>query len=649
MERIKELIKKLNKYAYEYYVLDKPTIADKQYDALYDELVELEKQAGVILENSPTRRVGGDPISKFEKYTHKHRLYSLDKAQSLESIENWINKTEKNVGEREYSVEYKFDGLTMNLSYEKGKFVRATTRGNGIVGEDVTKQVLTIKTFPLTIDYKGDLEVVGEAIMYLSKLEEYNVTAEVSLKNARNAVAGAIRNLDPKETAKREPHIIFYSINYIEDDDIIHSQREVIEFLEKNRFKTSPYFKIVKGKDKIKQAINEIGEARKTLNFLIDGVVIKIDDYRSREILGVTEKFPKWAVAYKFEAEETTTILEDVIWQVGRTGKLTPLAILQPQELCGVTVSRATLNNYGDITRKQIKIGDRVFIRRSNDVIPEVLGMAETFEESKKIEKINKCPSCGSEVIERGANIFCPNELRCPTQIIARLTHFASRNAMNIEGFSEKTAKLFFKELDIVLPYQLFFINKEQLLELEGIKDKKADNLIKAIDARRKISFSRFIYALGILNVGIKTAKDLANEFDRIEELMNAKLDELILIDDIGEVIAKSIIEYFNDELYLNNLMKLLDIVEIDYKNSKKTIGGKLEGQVVVLTGTLVEFKRSKATEILESLGAKVTSTVTKKTTLVIYGENAGSKLEKAKNLGTKIMTELEFKELINK
>ncbi|MEG2001985.1 MAG: NAD-dependent DNA ligase LigA [Clostridia bacterium] len=644
MQRLKELVEKLNEYAYQYYVLDNPTVSDKEYDSLYDELTTLEKETGVVLQNSPSRRVGGEPLSQYAQYTHKHKLYSLDKAQSEQAIIEWVDKTEKAVGQTEYSVEYKFDGLTMNLTYENGEFVRATTRGNGTVGEDVTAQVLTVKSFPLSIEYKGNLEVVGEALMFLSTLEKYNKENSVPLKNARNAVAGAIRNLDPKETAKRSPHIIFYSINYIEDENLINSQTEVIDFLKKNKFMTSPYFKIVKG-DKVVDCLREIGQQRPSLDFLIDGVVLKVNDYSKRRELGFTEKFPKWAVAFKFEAEETTTTLQDIIWQVGRTGKLTPLAILQPQELCGVTVSRATLNNFSDILKKDVRINDRVFIRRSNDVIPEVLGLAERGENSVLPQIITNCPSCGAAVVEKGANIFCPNELNCKAQIISRLTHFANRNAMDIDGFSEKTAELFHDKLGIRLPFELFQIKREELIDLDGFKDKKVDNFINAMIKARNVTFDKFIYALGILNIGVKTAKDLAKNFCDITALRTATIERLTSIDEIGEIVGGSVVEYFSDKVCSENLDKLLEIVEISYDN--KTVSGKLSGETIVLTGVLNSFKRGAATEILEKLGAVVTNSVTKKTTMVVFGEDAGSKLEKATTLGIKLVDENEFLKMI--
>ena len=395
-KRMRELVDVLNKYAYEYYVMDNPTVSDKQYDELYDELRELEASTGEVLFDSPTRRVGGEPISAFKKHEHIERLYSLDKATSTEELQAFFQRIIKAIGYfPEFTVEYKFDGLTVCLTYNEGKFVRATTRGNGAVGEDVTAQVLTIKSYPMKIAYTGVCEVKGEAVMRLSVLEKYNKTAAEPLKNARNAVAGAIRNLDPKETERRKPEILFYDVNYI-DDDSIRSQLSGIDFLKNNSFKVFDFLRVCKDEQSVFAAIDEIEKGRKTLDVLTDGVVIKVNDFAVRDILGATEKFPRWAIAYKFEPEETTTILRDVVWQVGRTGKLTPLAVLDPVELCGVTVRRATLNNFCDVARKGVKINSRVLIHRSNEAIPEILGTTEYFADSADVVKPAVCPECGS-------------------------------------------------------------------------------------------------------------------------------------------------------------------------------------------------------------------------------------------------------------
>ena len=641
MERMKELVKLLNKYAHEYYVLDNPTVSDKEYDKLYDELVKLEKETGVVLFDSPTKRVGGEPISAFSKHNHIERLYSLDKATSfeeLEAFEKRINKTNENVV---YTVEYKFDGLTICLTYEDGKFVRATTRGNGVTGEDVTAQVLTIKSFPLTISYKGTCEVQGEAIMRLSVLDKYNKTAEEPLKNARNAVAGAIRNLDPKVTEKRKVEIMFYNLNYLSEGKI-NSQIESVEFLRKEGFKVHPFLAVCNGLEEVKKSILIIENERKNLDILTDGAVVKVNDVNLRKTLGFTDKFPRWAIAYKFEAEEITTILKDVIWQVGRTGKLTPLGIVEPVELAGATVQKATLNNYGDLMRKGVKKGARVLIRRSNEVIPEILGTTEIYPDSKPIEKPSNCPYCGSELIEIGANLFCPNE-NCKPRVVASLTNFACKNGMNVEGFSEKTASVLFENFGVKTFSGLYNLDKQKILELEGFKDAKTDNLLTSIENSKKVDFANFIYALGIDKVGKKTASDLAKEFKDYEELKSSSLDRLLEIPEIGEIIARLIFEYFSKQENIEEIERLFSLgVTINYP--VKNQGGVFEGEKVVLTGTLSEFKRDQAQKIIEDNGGEVMSSVSKKTTMVLAGENAGSKLDKANALGIKIISEEQFK-----
>ena len=392
MDRMRELVDLLNRYAHEYYVLDNPSVPDREYDRLYDELLTLEGERGERYEDSPTRRVGGDPISAFRKHDHISRLYSLDKAVTEEQIADFDRRVRK-IGDPTYTVEYKFDGLTVCLTYENGKFVRATTRGNGVTGEDVTAQVLTIKSFPLTIPYLGVLEAQGEAVIRLSVLEKYNKNADEPLKNARNAAAGAIRNLDPKVTEKRHPEILFYNVNYMSEGKL-SSQEEILSFLKENKFKVYPFLRVCKTLDEVNAAIDEIEVERKKIDVLTDGAVVKVNETALREELGYTDKFPRWAIAFKFEAEEAETTVKDVIWQIGRTGKLTPLGILDPVDLGGATVSKATLNNYGDILRKKVNVGSTVVIRRSNEVIPEILRSTDEGKSGTPVEKPTVCPFC---------------------------------------------------------------------------------------------------------------------------------------------------------------------------------------------------------------------------------------------------------------
>lgn len=644
-KRMRELVDVLNKYAYEYYVMDNPTVSDKQYDELYDELRELEASTGEVLFDSPTRRVGGEPISAFKKHEHIERLYSLDKATSMEELQAFFQRIIKAIGYfPEFTVEYKFDGLTVCLTYNEGKFVRATTRGNGAVGEDVTAQVLTIKSYPMKIAYTGVCEVKGEAVMRLSVLEKYNKTAAEPLKNARNAVAGAIRNLDPKETERRKPEILFYDVNYI-DDDSVRSQLSGIDFLKNNSFKVFDFLRVCKDEQSVFAAIDEIEKGRKTLDVLTDGVVIKVNDFAVRDILGATEKFPRWAIAYKFEPEETTTILRDVVWQVGRTGKLTPLAVLDPVELCGVTVRRATLNNFGDVARKGVKINSRVLIHRSNEVIPEILGTTEYFADSADVVKPAVCPECGSPTEEIGANLFCTNK-ECKKRVVLSLASFASKEAMNIEGFSEATAELLYDKVGVRKFSDLYALTREQLLGLDGVQDKKADNLLKAIEKSKNTELARFIFALGIDGVGKKTAKDLAKKFKSLENIAAAPIEEIISVQDVGDVIADNVFRYFADGDNLAEL-KRLEQAGVIAGYADTTVGDLFKGEKIVLTGTLSKYKRSEAQKIIESLGGEVSGSVSKNTTMVLAGEEAGSKLDKARALGIRVIDETEFDEMI--
>lgn len=644
MDKMRELVDILNKYAYEYYVLDNPTVSDGEYDKLYDELKKLEEKTGVVLFDSPTKRVGGEPVSAFKKHTHLQRLYSLDKATTEEELAAFDNRIKGDGEEIEYTVEYKFDGLTVCITYEDGKFVRATTRGNGVIGEDVTAQVLTIKSYPMQINYKGVMEVQGEAVMRLSVLEKYNETASEPLKNARNGAAGAIRNLDPKVTASRKLDIMFYNVNYMSEGGM-KTQTECVEFLRNNGFKVHPFLRVVKGLDGVKEAIKEIEVGRKELDVLTDGAVVKVNDFSLREKFGFTDKFPRWAIAFKFEAEEVTTILKDVIWQVGRTGKLTPLGMVDPVELGGATVKKATLNNYGDVLRKKVKIGARVLIRRSNEVIPEILGTTEAFPDSKEVDKPSVCPYCGTELKEIGANLFCPNP-HCRPRVIAKLANFACKSGMNIDGFSEKTAGVLYDNFGVENFSDLYNLDREKVLSLDGFKDAKTDNLLAAIEKSKNPPLENFIFALGIGSIGKKTAKDVAKKYGDIENLKNATKEELIQIDDVGEVIADGIYKFFSDPANVSEIEKLYAAgVKPIYENS--VTGGVFGGEKVVLTGTLSEFKRDEAAAIIEKLGGEIMSGVSKNTTLVVAGESAGSKLDKAKALGIKIIDEEMFKSMI--
>lgn len=647
---MKELTEKINAASHAYYVLDNPIISDKEWDEMYYRLLDIEKETGIILPNSPSQRVGGEILSGFKKVTHTHKLYSLAKAQTMEEIEDWNTRNQKIYSfNEEYFVEYKFDGLSLCITYDDGKLVRAATRGNGEVGEDVTEQVKTIRTVPLTIDFKGEIHVQGEGIIKLSELEKYNSKTDDKLKNARNAVAGAIRNLDPKVTAKRNLDFFAYNINYSKDKQF-SSQSEIQEFLKAQGFLTGEYFKVVHSLNEIQNIINEIDAKRNTLDYLIDGLVIKINNENVRSELGFTEKTPRWAIAYKFEAEETSTILKDITWQVGRTGKITPVAELEDTELCGVTIKRATLNNYNDIQRKKLKLGDRVFIRRSNDVIPEVMSVAETYKTSKVIQKPTLCPCCGSVLEDTNTELYCKNHFGCRTQIVLKLVQFASRNAMNIDGLSVKTLERLYDTYNVKSFSDIYKISAKELAELEGFKDKKISNILNSIQKSRHAKLSNFIFALGIDGIGVKMAKQLAKIYKDINALMTATREELISLDDIAEITADGIIHYFNETETKSEIEELLNnFVEIEKENKVINLNGFFAGKKVVLTGTLSEFSRPEATKLIEELGGEVSTSVSPKTNIVLVGENAGSKLAKAQSLGIKLMYEAEFKQITQK
>ncbi len=645
MDRMRELIDILNKWAYEYYVLDNPSVPDREYDRLYDELYALEKESGVVLFDSPTKRVGGEPVKGFERHAHIARLYSLDKSVTSDELNSFFTRIKKVVQNPEYTVEYKFDGLTMCLTYSEGKFVRAATRGNGVEGENVTAQCLTIKSFPLTIPYKGTLEVQGEAVIRLSVLEEYNKTAKEPLKNARNAVAGAIRNLDPRVTAERKPEILFYNVNYMSEGSL-PSQYAHFEFLKEQGFKVFPFLRLCKTEEEVFAAVDEIEAERKRLDVLTDGAVIKLNPTAQREVIGYTDKFPRWAMAYKFEAEESETTVKDVIWQVGRTGKLTPLAIVEPVELAGATVQKATLNNYGDLTRKDVKIGSKVLIRRSNEVIPEIIRAVEHNEGSLDVKKPDVCPYCGGNIIENGANIFCPNKY-CRPRVIGKVQHFASKDAMDIEGLSEMTAGQMYDVLNLRECSRLYTLTADDLHNLEGFKHKKTTNIMGAIEKSKDIPLERFLLALGIDGVGKVAAKDLAKAFGSIQNLQSASKEQLIELENVGEITAEAIVNWFSDK---NNLAEIDALISagVQPKVKQKTVKSDIfAGQFVVLTGTLSQFKRSEAQKLIEENGGECQSSVTSKTTLVVAGEAAGSKLEKAQKLGVKIIDEAEFKAML--
>ncbi|PQP87270.1 NAD-dependent DNA ligase LigA [Paenibacillus sp. AR247] len=663
---MEQLVAELNKHNYQYYTLDAPVISDKEYDALYDQLVALEKETGMTLPDSPTQCVGGELLKGFVQHRHLAPLWSLDKAQNIEQLGSWnaravrlvqdYNKKNPDnpLPELSYAVELKFDGLTLNLTYTNGRLVQAATRGNGVVGEGILPQIKTIKSVPLSIPYKdGTIEVQGEGIMNLSVLEEYNKTAAEPLKNARNGAAGALRNLNPKVTAERRLNAYFYNVGY-SDNIRFDSHKEMMDFLRENHFKVNPYITYFDNFDDVMEQLAEIQERRSSLDYLIDGAVIKIVDMRTREALGYTDKFPRWAVAYKFEAEETTTVLESVSWNVGRTGKVTPLARVEAVELAGVTVQNCTLNNVGDIERKNLKyaLGTRVFIRRSNDVIPEILGKVTEENDGGEIIYPEHCPACGFPLEMRGAHLFCNNKLNCRPQIIGRITHFASRDAMDIETFSDKTAGQLYDELNVREAAELYELTFEQLVKLDRFGEKKAMNLLEAIEKSKGRDLASFLYALGIPNTGKSTAKMLADHYRDLHAVMKADIEELIALPDVGGIVAESIVNFFADPFVVAGIEKMLSLgVQAKAPEAPQAVktDSFFSGKTVVLTGTLHQMTRDEASAKLEALGAKVTGSVSAKTDLLIAGEKAGSKLAKAKQLGIQVIEdEDEFIRLLN-
>lgn len=645
MERMQQLVKQLNEYAYRYYVLDDPVVSDGEYDRLYDELVALEKETGVVLPDSPTIRVGDKPLSKFEQVVHRGKLFSLDKCQSKQEMRAWLDKLSVGGKMPLCSVEYKFDGLTINLTYENGVLTRAATRGNGEIGEEVTLQVRTIKSVPLSIPYQGIIEVQGEGIMTLSALAAYNAREDVTpLKNARNGVAGAIRNLDPKVTADRKLDMICYNVNYI-DKGNFPDGKTMLAFLKENNFKLSDYCKYCSTPEEVMDALDEIEAKRDSLDFLIDGAVVKVDNTAMREELGYTQKFPRWAMAYKFAPQEATTTVRDVIWQVSRTGKLNPLAVLDPVDLAGVTVSRATLSNISEIKRKDIRIGSRVFIRRSNDVIPEITGIAEHTPNSREIVPPAKCPACGAPVVNDGIFIKCSNTRACANTIISALSHFCERDAMDIEGLSDKTLELLYGLNKVKAFHDIYALKQEDFDEVEGFKDKRTGNLLAAIEKSKTTTLARFLYAIGIPNIGKKSAGQLEEEFGTLDRVMNASKEELAALDDFGDIMADGVKAYFDDEHNKNEIALLLQ-AGVNFVKKQKA-EGVFSGKKVVLTGALTSMKRGKAKEEIEKRGGSVADSVSKAVNLVVVGEEAGSKLEKAKKLGISTISEEEFLKML--
>lgn len=658
LQRMRELIDKLNEASRRYYDQNESDISDDEWDAMYAELRGLEEKTGERMADSPTRRVGGAVMEGFEQHRHIARLWSMDKAQSEEEILAWAQRCEKQTNDagglpkNSYCVEYKLDGLTVNLTYDGGKLVQAATRGNGEVGEAILPQAMTIRTIPLTIPFTGRMEVQGEGIMRLSELKKYNETAAEPLKNARNAAAGALRNLDPQVTASRHLDAFFYQIGYIEGRSF-ETQQDMLAFMKENGLNISPFVRPAQTIEEALEAVHEIEQKREMLDFLIDGATIKITDMRTREVLGTTDKFPRWSIAFKFPAQETVTKLLKITWEVGRTGKLTPLAHLSPVDICGVTVKRATLNNYDDICRKRVRIGSEVWVRRSNDVIPEIMGVVwdgEGEAPETDIQPPTVCPACGGELVklrEDGVHLFCLNRTSCRPQAIARMAHFASRQGMDIETFSTRTAGLFYDELGVRSAADLYHLDREKLVALKGFGEKKAEKLFAELEKSKDCELDAFLFAIGIPNIGKKTAYDLMAHFGTLEALMGASEQELEDVEDVGGIVAASITEYFADEENRRFVNRLLEAGVRPQMHAQQDAGTLFEGMTFVLTGTLPTLSRAQAQEMIRKNGGKATGSVSKKTSIVLAGESAGSKLDKARELGVRIIDEAQFLQMI--
>ena len=658
LQRMRGLIDKLNEASRRYYDQNESDISDDEWDAMYAELRKLEEKTGERMADSPTRRVGGAVMEGFEQHRHIAHLWSMDKAQSEEEILAWAQRCEKQTTEagglpkNSYCVEYKLDGLTVNLTYDGGRLIQAATRGNGEVGEAILPQAMTIRTIPLTIPFTGRMEVQGEGIMRLSELKKYNETSAEPLKNARNAAAGALRNLDPQVTASRHLDAFFYQIGYIEGRSF-ETQQDMLDFMKANGLNISPFVRPAQTIEEALEAVHQIEKERETLDFLIDGATIKITDMRTREVLGTTDKFPRWSIAFKFPAQETVTKLLKITWEVGRTGKLTPLAHLSPVDICGVTVKRATLNNYDDICRKRVRIGSEVWVRRSNDVIPEIMGVVwdgEGEAPETDIQPPTVCPACGGPLVklrQDGVHLFCLNRTSCRPQAIARMAHFASRQGMDIETFSTRTAGLFYDELGVRSAADLYSLDREKLVALKGFGEKKADKLFAELEKSKDCELDAFLFAIGIPNIGKKTAYDLMAHFGTLEALMGATEQELVDIEDVGEIVASSITEYFADEENRRFVNRLLEAGVHPQMHMQEDAGTLFEGLTFVLTGTLPTLSRAQAQEMIRKNGGKATGSVSKKTSIVLAGESAGSKLDKARELGVTIVDEAQFLRMI--
>lgn len=656
-KRIDQLINIINKAIYEYYSLDNPTLTDQEYDDYYSELLRLENEYPELKKlDSPTNRVGGEALSKFEKVVHSKPMLSFDDIFNEDEIVSFDERIRKVIANPIYTIEPKMDGLSGSLIYENGVLVRAATRGDGLVGEDITLNVKTIKSVPLKLTKDIDIEVRGE--IYMSKAsfeksnEERSKNGEKLFANPRNAAAGSVRQLDSKITAKRNLDFMAYFIPNPENYGL-KRQSESLEFLKELGFITN--YKLntkAHNVNEIISAINDIGKIRPLLPYEIDGVVLKVDDLKDEEKLGMTERVPRWGIAYKFPAEEVLTTLNEIKFTVGRTGKITPNAIISPVHVAGSLVSKATLHNEDYCLEKDVRVGDVISIRKAGDVIPEVVEvkLERRKEDSIPFKMIEKCPICDMELIKKDSHHFCVNN-NCPARHIEGLIHFVERKAMNIDGLGDRIIEDFYN-MGYLRSFDDFYNlkdKKKELMCLEGFGEKSINNMLEAIENSKSNSLERLLFALGIRHVGSKTAKILAGKYLNVDNLMSASYEELKEIKDIGEIIAKSVYDYFKDtnNIELINRLKNHNL-NMNYLGSVNN-SEEFSNKTFVLTGSLVSLTRDDAKEKIESLGGNVTSSVSKKTDVVVVGDNPGSKYTKARDLGITIWTEEEFLEKVNK
>ncbi len=649
-ERIDELVTILNEANYNYHVLDNPTITDQEYDSLFRELQILEeKNPSLVRSDSPTHRVGGVVLDSFKKVTHKIPMMSLGDIFNEDEVRQFDARIKKEGINPTYVCELKIDGLSVSLHYEKGKLVTAATRGNGTIGEDITNNVKTIKTVPLTLKEEIDIEVRGEIYMSKETLKKLNEERKAKnqplLQNCRNAAAGSIRQLDSKVCASRKLDCWIYHLPNPEDYGI-KTHWEALEFMKKLGFKTNPNNLLVTDVEGIIDYIHYKGKERPNLSYDIDGVVVKVNNLEEQKKLGFTAHHPKWAIAYKFPAEEVLTKLKDIIFTVGRTGQITPNAVLEPVIVAGSTISRATLHNEDYVKAKGLKIGDIISIHKAGDVIPEVgeVKLDRRTGDEKDFEMITRCPMCNEPIFKKEGQVdyFCINP-HCPARHIEGLCHFVSRKAMNIDGLGDRIIEDFYNLKyikDITDIYKLSCF-RDELTELEGYGNKSIDNLLEAIENSKENSLERLLFGLGIPNVGEKTSKILAARYETLDNLMNATFEELNQIPDIGEIIAKSIIDFFQNEKNRDIIEELKELkVGMEYTGPKVVINENFNGKTFVITGTLTKYTRDEVEEKIENLGGKTSSSVSKKTSAVIVGENPGSKYTKAVELGIPIWNE---------